>query len=194
MRAINKTIFTLLLVCGLLLATFASVFAQSSAKEPEVVITLFWRVGCPHCEAEIPFLKELSAQYPQIAIKGYEVVSSNDNLEYFLALGKAMGFDTSGVPVTVIGDEVWTGYDDATGEAIRTAVEGFLETGSGDPAQKYGLDTSKTVQSIDENGTAKSGSGYSVWVIVAIAVVVVSFVLGMVLGKKKKPEKKAKRH
>ena len=194
MHVTKKTIFTLILVCGLLLTAFASVFAQSSAKEPEVVITLFWRVGCPHCEAEIPFLKELAAQYPQIAIKGYEVVSSNDNLEYFLALGKAMGFDTSGVPVTVIGDQVWTGYDDATGEAIRASVEGFLKTGSGDPAQKYGLDTSKTVQSIDENGTAKSGSGFSIWIIVAVTVVVVSFVLGMVLGKKKKPEKKTKKH
>jgi thiol-disulfide isomerase/thioredoxin len=194
MHVTKKTIFTLILVCGLLLTAFASVFAQSDTKKPEVVITLFWRVGCQHCEAEIPFLKELASQYPQIAIKGYEVVSSNDNLEYFLALGKAMGFDTSGVPVTVIGDQVWTGYDDATGEAIRAAVQGSLETGSGDPAQKYGLDTSKTIQSTDENGNTKSSSGYSVWVIVAVAIVIVSFVLGMVLGKKKKPVKKAKKH
>ncbi len=194
MRETKKTIFALILVCGLLLTAFASVFAQSNANQPEVVITLFWRVGCPHCEAEIPFLKDLAAQYPQIAVKGYEVVSNEDNLQYFLALGKAMAFDTSGVPVTVIGDQVWTGYGDDTGVAIRTAVEGLLTSGSGDPAVKYGLNTSKTVQSIDEDGTAKSGSGYSVWIIVAVAVVIVSFILGRVLGKKKKSEKKAKKH
>jgi thiol-disulfide isomerase/thioredoxin len=161
----------------MILAAFASVFAQSGSKEPEVVITLFWRDGCSHCAAEKPYLQELAKQYPQIKIKAYEVSVNSSNRDYMDALGSTMGFDTDAVPVTVIGDHSWLGFDDSVSSIIQAAVQSCMTTGCPDPADKYGIDTSKTTSSLEVT-ESKPGIGITWWVIIAIGVVVASYGLG----------------
>ncbi len=105
-----------------------------------------------------------------------------------------MGFDTSGVPVTVIGDQYWIGYDEATGEAIRKTVEGYLKTGAGDPAERWGIDLSNTTRALNDTEAQETGSGSSVWIGAVAALLAVSYALGMILGKKKSAALKSKKH
>ncbi len=192
MRLAKNTTLTALLVCGLLAAAVSTVLAQDNPHEPEVAITIFWREGCPHCEEEIPFLQELAVEFPQVTLYDYEVGSHSGNREYFFALGDAMGFDTTGVPVTVIGDQYWIGYDEATGAAIRNVVEGYLNTGAGDPAERWGIDLANTTRALNE--TQANNLGSAVWIGAAFALVALSYVLGVILGKKKSAAAKSKRH
>lgn len=193
-RSKKNIILTALLVCSLLAAAVSTVLAQDNPTEPEVAVTIFWREGCPHCEEEIPFLQELAVKFPQVTINGFEVGSHSGNREYFFALGDAMGFDTSGVPVTVIGDQYWIGYDEATGEAIRKTVEGYLKTGAGDPAERWGIDLSNTTRALNDTEAQETGSGSSVWIGAVAALLAVSYALGMILGKKKSAALKSKKH
>jgi glutaredoxin len=194
MRSIKNTILTILLVSSFLAAVVSTVLAQDNPTEPDVAVTIFWREGCPHCEEEIPFLQELAVEFPQVTINGFEVGSHNGNREYFFALGDAMGFDTSGVPVTVIGDQYWIGYDEATGEAIRNTVESYLNTGAGDPAERWGIDLSNTTRTLNNMDAQENGSGYTIWIGAAAALVAVSYALGVILGKKKSAAAKSKKH
>ncbi|MGZ4138412.1 MAG: glutaredoxin family protein [Actinomycetota bacterium] len=90
------------------------------AAEP-VNLTLFWLEGCPHCAAEKEFLAGLRADVPSLTVEAYEVRTA-EGRQRFLDTADRLGFDASGVPVTVIGDRYWIGFTDSTGAEIRAAV------------------------------------------------------------------------
>ena len=190
----NPILFVVFLIMALL-AVFGTAAAQSNSDDPPVVITFFWREGCSHCAAEKPFLQELIAQYPQIDLRAYEVYDSQANLDYLFALGEAMSFETTGVPVTVIGDQSWVGFSDEIGTELSAAVAACSTDGCGDPADKYGLDTSGTVRSLQtaDEAAAETESTTSpfVWVLAVAALVLVAYGVGALLRQaKKKPAHK----
>jgi cytochrome c biogenesis protein CcdA/thiol-disulfide isomerase/thioredoxin len=100
-------------------------------EESEVVV--FWAEGCPYCEAELAFLDELAADYPDVVITTYEVRNDVANRQLFAATMVAHGVEPSGVPTTIIGDQIWVGFDAERGEAIRSAVAALAATGTDDP-------------------------------------------------------------
>jgi thiol-disulfide isomerase/thioredoxin len=195
MRVKRKPILIIAFLIVALLAVNGTAAAQSNSDDPAVVITFFWREGCSHCAEEKPFLQELMAQYPQIDLRAYEVYDSQANLDYLFALGEAMSFETSGVPVTVIGDQAWVGFSDEIGTELSAAVAACSNDGCGDPADKFGLDTSGTVRSLQTAGesTAETASTTSpfVWVLAVVALVLVAYGVGALLRQaKKKPARK----
>jgi glutaredoxin len=188
-----KRNLTLSLVIVLLLtaAVYGGTAAQSDSGDPAVVITFFWREGCSHCAAEKPFLQELITQYPQIDLRAYEVYDSQANLDYLFGLGEAMNFETSGVPVTVIGDQAWVGFSDEIGAEIAAAVSACSSDVCADPADKYGLDTSGTVQSLEAPQETESASSPIVWALAVVALVLVAYGVGSLLRKRgAKPARK----
>ena len=192
-----KPILLIAFLVVALLVVYGGAAAQSDADDPAVVITFFWREGCSHCAEEKPFLQNLMAQNPQIDLRAYEVYDSQQNLDYLFALGDAMGFETSGVPVTVIGDQAWVGFSDAIGAELSAAVAACSADGCGDPGDRYGLDTSGTVRSLKE----LSGSGGQpnvkapvpvwVWGLGVVALLLVFYGVGALLhNARKKPARK----
>ena len=90
-----------------------------------------------------------------------------------------MGFETSGVPVTVIGDQAWVGFSDAIGAELSAAVAACSADGCGDPGDRYGLDTNGIVRSLQDLGGSGSQPsvkapvpvGFGGWVWVALLLV-----------------------
>ena len=105
-----------------------SVIAQSQTQN-KVVVYFFWGDGCPHCAAEKPFLAELAANNPNIEIRDYEVWNVQENLDKFMTMSKAYGFEPSGVPTTFIGNQYWVGFGEVIQDQISTAVESCLANG-----------------------------------------------------------------
>ena len=136
-----KILLALVLVAGFSLTAFSNVLAQSQDDVKEVVILFFWGDGCPHCLAEKPFLEELEKQNPQVVVKDFEVYNSSENRDFLLAMGEAMKFEVTGVPVTIIGEKVWVGFGDTTKVELSQAVEQCLLAGCPDPAQRLGLES-----------------------------------------------------
>lgn len=193
MRLIQKNIPAILFVLLVLTTGWSSVLAQSDSGEPEVVISFFWREGCSHCTEEKPFLLELADQNPQIVLNAYEVYTNIDNREYMYLLGVAMGFEAGGVPVTVIGDQSWIGYNDVIGDEIEEAVAACQESGCPDPAEAFNVDKSATAVSLEFDEEDQSSS--PVWIIAAVLFVLLAYVAGRFKARQK-PEKKKlrKRH
>ncbi len=90
----------------------------------EVVLTLFWGVGCPHCAAEKEFLSRIESDYPELVVEMYEINYNQTNLDLLLNLSAGRGFEASSIPVTLVGDWHYIGYnsDEIDGAAIEAAI------------------------------------------------------------------------
>ncbi|MCU0267328.1 MAG: thioredoxin family protein [Acidimicrobiales bacterium] len=145
--------------------------AGTAAAEP-VVLELFWGDGCPHCAAEKRFLEGLAAEQPDLEVRQYEVWYDDANRDLLQDRADELGFDASGVPVTIVGDRVWIGFSDRTGEDIRAEVVSRLGGGEaatdGDGAE---VSSSVEVPFVGEVDVASTS--------LLVATVVIGFVDGV---------------
>jgi hypothetical protein len=115
------------LVLGLLLA-FSTVLigpvrASAVQARTPVTLTLFWGDGCPKCESERHFLRDLQRDQPQLTVQQYEVWQHSGNRDRFERVAREHGVSASVVPMTIVADRVWIGFTDAIRDDIRRAVE-----------------------------------------------------------------------
>jgi thiol-disulfide isomerase/thioredoxin len=96
----------------------------SSDDQPHVV--LFWAQGCPYCEAELEFLADLADRMPQVRIADFEVRDSEANRAHFTEVLAALGMEPQAVPTTIVGDQVWVGFDERRASEIEAAVAALL--------------------------------------------------------------------
>jgi glutaredoxin len=89
-------------------------------------VHLFWAVGCPHCEREIEFLDHLAAANPGVRVHKLEVSRSRANARLMVQAAERLGVDAGSVPLTVIGERAWVGYDEAIGLEIAAHTAACL--------------------------------------------------------------------
>lgn len=117
---------TIVLV-GMLVPTVAS-----TADTPTPVeLIVFHRIGCSFCEAELAFLEGLQERVPSLEVRTYEISTSQENVDRLIATATDLGFEPTGVPVTILGERVWIGFTEQTGREIEAAV---AAAGDGEPA------------------------------------------------------------
>ena len=89
------------------------------AEAETVRMIVFWGIGCPHCDEQKPFLRELEDRYPELEIHEFEVFRTNQHHQLFIALSVAHGIEPGSVPTTFIGGRAWVG----DGPQIRREME-----------------------------------------------------------------------
>jgi thiol-disulfide isomerase/thioredoxin len=96
-------------------------FAPPSAVAGDVAVHVFWRDGCPHCERELAFLRQLERERPEVRVQAYDVGRSAEARALFYETGTLLLAETGSVPLAVVGDQVFSGYlnDATTGAALR---------------------------------------------------------------------------
>jgi cytochrome c biogenesis protein CcdA/glutaredoxin len=110
--------------------------AESTDPQPDPVeLVLFWGDGCPHCEAERAFLRELRSDYPELVVAEYEVWGNAANRQLFVETAAAAGVVPRAVPTTFIGDRVWIGFSSATADEIRAVVDAAFEGRTVEPSE-----------------------------------------------------------
>lgn len=121
----KKILFQILLFAAAAFAPMA-VLAQN-----QVNIYFFWGEGCPHCEHEKEFLSGLQSEYPQIAVRDFEVWNNSENRQILIDIGNKLGIEIAGVPFTMVGDKHFIGWYDenSTGLAIEEAARKAMEEG-----------------------------------------------------------------
>jgi hypothetical protein len=87
-------------------------------------VSVFWRVGCPHCEREIEFLQQLQARDPSVRVRLLEVGADAANRQLLRQTAERLRVEKIAVPFTVIGEEVIVGFwDDAsTGAQVEALI------------------------------------------------------------------------
>ena len=93
-------------------------------NENKVNIYLFWGNGCPHCEEEQKFFKEIEAEYGKyFNLHKYEVWYDDRNEKILEEFANCMGDKVSGVPYTVIGNKTFSGFSDSSKEEFIKAIK-----------------------------------------------------------------------
>ncbi|HEX8952364.1 MAG TPA: hypothetical protein VF945_10995 [Polyangia bacterium] len=113
-----------LFACGIVLA-----WATVAAAAPESRLTVFWGVGCPHCEAARPAVAALQAADPGLRVEWVEVRQDALGRARFLETTKRLRIEGAGVPMFVIGDRAIVGFrsgftERELGQALRDARAG----------------------------------------------------------------------
>jgi len=143
------------LILALLLLFAHDVFAKTEQQPP--VVYLFWATGCPHCDRAIKFTKRWVDSDSTAQIHYLEVTSDAENQKIFAAVIQHFGIARPGVPLTVIGERVFEGYDDdaTTGEAIKSAAKACSQLACNDIVRPFLLGR------FPENFSAPSSEGSS---------------------------------
>lgn len=110
-----------LVVAGLLGAAAPGAAADDGDEPVELV--LFWGDGCPHCAAEKEWLATITDDYPRLTVTQYEVWYDEGNRQLFIETAEEMGFEPSGVPTTIVGEQVWVGFSDSIALQIRAVLD-----------------------------------------------------------------------
>jgi len=142
----NKKISLIcLLISIILLLSTSSVFAQAN-EVVELNIYFFWGEGCPHCAEEEPFLETLEEKYPSVTVVDYEVWYNEENQKILGEFGKALDFDPSGVPVTIIGDQVWIGFSEEYKAQMENTIQNLLQNPDGyDAGEEVSFNSQRTM-------------------------------------------------
>jgi len=106
-------------------------FAQEALP---VYLTLFYGDGCPHCAKEEAYLSKLEKEFPSLKVRKLEVWHNQDNVKIMEETGKKLNIQITGVPLTLIGNKVISGYlnDQTTGQQIKKIIQQHLITGCAD--------------------------------------------------------------
>jgi cytochrome c biogenesis protein CcdA/glutaredoxin len=111
---------------AVLLGVSGALTAPALGAEPapdDVELVLFWGDGCPHCEAERAWLAEARDDYPALRVTEHEVWYDEQSRALFAETAADLGFEPSGVPTTVIGEQYWVGWS----PTVRSEIENLLE-------------------------------------------------------------------
>lgn len=120
----------------IVVALAVTAFAVSSADGPAATtasaepLTLFWMEGCPYCEAEWEFLAQLQTTYPDLEVIDYEVSFDETNRAVFVETLAERGLEAGPVPTTILGENIWVGFDTSTASAILAAVNEMMDPAS----------------------------------------------------------------
>lgn len=93
--------------------------------ENKLNIYLFWGKGCPHCEEEWKFLNRIAPKYyDKIHVYGFEVWNSEENQKIMNEFKDKLNISKdSGIPLTIIEDKYYIGYDESYSDEILKLIK-----------------------------------------------------------------------
>ena len=94
-----------------------------SAKSNKITMYIFHGDGCPHCAEELKYISSFEKKYSNLKIVKYEVWYNKKNSELLKKVQDAYSITRTGVPTTVIGDTLFTGFGEHTGPRIERAIK-----------------------------------------------------------------------
>jgi hypothetical protein len=88
------------------------------------------------CATQAAFHVTLQDSYPNVVLHAFEVYFEPDNRPLMEALAAAYGRSVSGVPMTFIGDETWTGFSQVVAQQMVAAVERYSAYNAPNPIDR----------------------------------------------------------
>lgn len=141
LKRIKLVLFTILI-------TFL-IIPNVNAKE-KVNLYLFWGDGCPHCAAEEELLTDLEKEYKNLSVTKYEVWYHSENNAFLQQIASSTERTFRGVPVTIIGQTVITGFSTETEQEIRRAINYYSENEHHDIVQEIKNGTYQKLEDIPD--------------------------------------------
>lgn len=111
-------------------------FIPNTTAEEKVTLYLFWGDGCPHCAAEQEYFKTLQEEFPNLEIVKYEVWHNEENQQLLNQIATKTEKSFTGVPITIIGQTIITGFSTSTEQELRRTVSYYSENTHHDIVQE----------------------------------------------------------
>lgn len=141
LKRIKLVLFTILI-------TFL-IIPNVNAKE-KVNLYLFWGDGCPHCAAEEELLTDLENEYENLSVTKYEVWYHSENNAFLQKIAASTERTFRGVPVTIVGQTIITGFSTETEQQIRRAINYYSENEHHDIVQEIKNGTYQKLEDIPD--------------------------------------------
>jgi hypothetical protein len=106
---------------------------------PSLDLYVFWGQGCPHCEAQQPFLAALEARHPGLVVHSHEVWRDPTHRPAFEMLARMHGIEAGAVPTVFVGGQAFIGDAPHTRQAIEAVVAAALAPPAGGAAVDAGV-------------------------------------------------------
>ncbi len=134
-KRVNFKIIILLLLA---VSLFSLDIEDVWAKDKNIVnIYFFHSNGCSHCKSEKKILEKLGKEYNNIKIYSYEI-HDTDNEVLLEGVSKIYKVSISGVPVTIIGDKLYSGFSDEDGyQEFKKIIDYYSNYGYEDKVYDY---------------------------------------------------------
>ncbi len=99
-----------------------------SESDNQVVIYLFRGQGCSHCKDFLEYLNGIvEKQGKMFKLRSYEVWNNSDNNELKEKVVETLKIDATGVPLIVVGNDSFYGFDDSTPKKLEKALKSEYE-------------------------------------------------------------------
>ena len=118
--------------------------------EEKLNLYLFFGEGCPHCAMEKEYLKELKKEYKELNVIKYEVWYNEENSSFLKQIANETNKSLTGVPVTIIGQTIITGFKESTEQQIKRAIDYYLENDHQDIVQEIKKGTYKQTEEVPD--------------------------------------------
>lgn len=113
----------LILIVIIIMFFSYSIGSQSAANLQDNTLHVFWGDICGSCETTLVYLDYLKKDYPELKIKYYEIYNNKDNHAILNEVLDKRGIDMFGLPVLILNDKTWIGYDDDTKKELLAELE-----------------------------------------------------------------------
>lgn len=110
------------LVAFLVLLLLLTAGLHAAVSQSAATLYFFWGVGCPHCAQAKPFIDDLQRKYPTLRVESWEVLEKRENVPRLMAMARARHKEATGVPVFIIGPEMFSGFSPETAKEVEQAV------------------------------------------------------------------------
>ena len=125
---------------------------QNVNAEEKINLYLFHGDGCPHCAAEKEYLEDLKKEYKELNIIQYEVWYNEENNALLKQIANATNKSLTGVPVTIIGQTIITGFKESTEQQIKRAIDYYLENDYQDIVEEIKKGTYEQKEELPDTG------------------------------------------
>lgn len=135
-----------------ILAVFLSLFSSVSCAlesdvplwyekdingQPIIHLYFYWSEKCPHCQNALPDILEMDRSYPWLSLHSFELSSSPENVQKYIAMTSRFGNEAVSVPAFVFCGNLIKGYESkqTTGKLLKNDLLGcyqFAEENSPD--------------------------------------------------------------
>ena len=152
---------------------------STTAAGSKVNFYIFYGSTCQFCAALHEYVAELQND-PTInymfEVVDYEVWGDKKNNELMAAIADEMNYTIKGVPIYVIGDEIYGGYEDTDSynNTIRTAIEKAYKEKSKDVVAPIAEDVLSGARSLSESNKNKI-VGYVILGVTVVAIIAIVY-------------------
>lgn len=111
-------------------------FVMPTSANEKTSFYLFYGDGCPHCAKEKEWLETIKNEYHDVDFHLLETWDNEENQKLYTKVHDSYQLSQDGVPLTIIGDKYFFGFNDYTKEEIKKVLNSCQKTGCEDYISK----------------------------------------------------------